>query len=164
MFLYSIFLNNPMFAFENQTSEYETGYILVRSRDAYFGEWKRSANGDIFLRTNTKGRLFVKETIDGVVSKEYFETIRNSSSNASLWESLLYFNASSRFQWHTQEKDAISEDLYTRVIKISLLLFTGYSYFEAQKANVILKDSFMGFNQGLNQNSKERIHNTNWLL
>ncbi|PJZ47194.1 hypothetical protein CH361_02295 [Leptospira brenneri] len=90
MFLYSIFLNNPMFAFENQTSEYETGYILVRSRDAYFGEWKRSANGDIFLRTNTKGRLFVKETIDGVVSKEYFETIRNSSSNASLWESLLF--------------------------------------------------------------------------
>ncbi|XDD53929.1 hypothetical protein AB3N62_15830 [Leptospira sp. WS4.C2] len=147
-FLYSIFLNHSILAFENKTSDYEAGYILVRSQDAYFGEFKRSTNGDIFLRNDTKGRLFAKEDIDGVVSKEYFEKIRNSSPNRSLWESVFYFHASSHFQWHTQEKDAISEDLYTRVVKISLLFFTGYSYIEAQKTNAALKDSFMGFNHG----------------
>jgi hypothetical protein len=148
-------INNGIYSQLLDTNEYTKGIVLIGEGDFYSGEFKKIGE-DTYLRNQTKGRLFKRDEVKGFISQEYYDKIKSSSPLESMWNSLLYFDSSATYQWSGKENSIFIEDFYTRVIKISLLLMTGYLFLEANKANDDIKSSYLGFNDSSTSKFQKR--------
>ncbi|MCZ8239430.1 MAG: hypothetical protein O9346_13705 [Leptospiraceae bacterium] len=136
--------------------KYKQGVILLKDGNAIISEYTND-NDTYFLRNEKKGKSFPSNEIDAVVSGEYYTKIKKSYAWKSSIDSLIYFNASASYQWQDHETSEF-EDLSFRIVKISLLLLTGFFYYESNLANQQLQRSYTGINSNAARTRFERSY------
>lgn len=131
-----------------------TGPVLARSPSSFVllddgslirGEVIERPDG-AFVRDANDGILLRPDQIRSVYSDPYRRAILDSSPSAAAMESLLYFNAGGRYIWNPDERFSFfKNDTAIRTTKISLLVLTGFAYFETRRANQRLarNDNFL---------------------
>jgi len=124
--------------------KYKKGVILLKDGNAIISEYTNDKD-TYFLRNEKKGKSFRSDEIHAIVSEEYYNKIKKSDVWKSSIDSLVYFDASASYQWQDQ-KTSEFEDLSFRIVKISLLLLTGFFYYQSNLANQQLQRSYSGIN------------------
>jgi hypothetical protein len=126
-------------------NEYKQGVLIFKNGNAVAGQW-RKYNGDYFLRDEKQGVIIKALDITDIVSEDYYKKIKGASPMQSMTDSLLYFHASSEYQWRGFTAKTSNEDLYFRIGKITLLTLSGLTYYNALQSNVAVGNSYEGFN------------------
>lgn len=129
---------------------YHKGVVLVRGNEAVVGEYTDTSDG-VFIRNDSIGRKILREQLQGIVSEEYYSKIQNSSRGKAAWDSFVYFHAGATYQWNPKKEDSEREDIYIRILKIGLLVTTGIFFWEANKANTAVKNSYLGLSSNAEQ-------------
>ncbi|MCZ8343410.1 MAG: hypothetical protein O9301_10290 [Leptospira sp.] len=122
-----------------------SGVLLLKNGQSIQTDYTE-LNDSYFVRSERIGRYIQKSDTLDIVSDDYFKKIQNSSPWKSSLQSAIYLNSSASYQWTTDQNAVFKEDLTDRIIKVSLIVLTGYFFFEAQKSNEALQNTFTGIN------------------
>ncbi|MCE9501573.1 MAG: hypothetical protein K8R21_13895 [Leptospira sp.] len=128
-------------------NQYKKGILILKNGKAIEAEYIETEK-DFFARDKEKGRSFSKSEVLDIVSGEYFQKIKESSPLKSAGKSILFLNSAAEYQWYGEKGNSGIEDVTFRVLKISLILLTGYFYSAAHSSNEALKNSYTGVNSG----------------
>jgi hypothetical protein len=129
--------------FSDDGGKFQKSIILIDKDKVIYTEWVQYQDL-FFLRDSNKGIKIESKRIEGVIDKNYYDTILSSNRWKSVSESFYLFSSGSQYQWKG-DKLYFREDQATFLLKIVLLSATGYYYLSSVRANQDIRDSYLGF-------------------
>lgn len=141
---------------------FQKGILLLKNGDTIEADFTET-NDAYFVRSEKMGKYIRKSDTIDIVSNDYFQKVHDSNPWKSSLDSVLYFNSSASYQWNQNKESIYKEDLTDRIVKISLILLTGYFYFDAQNSNEALKRTYTGFNSNAARDRFQRSY-TNYQI